>query len=262
MSFKNRFKLLFARKSKFQGFFEKIHEFGIFGMNFSNTVSVSGNGEDFALEQIASKYPSEITLFDVGANVGHYSLLANKIFKGRARIFSFEPSEFTYGKLKNNLKESKARVFNFGMGNKDEKVKLYSDNYGSGLATIYHDNSKPDLGDWKSEEITLRTIDGFCKEQSIDRIHFLKIDTEGHEYHVLEGAKQMLESGKIDHIQFEFGPNYIDSRSFFKDFYMLLSNRYDIYRILKDGFRKIDRYDPKHEIFVSVNYLASLKNLK
>ena len=71
----------------------------------------------------------------------------------------------------------------------------------------------------------------------------------------------MINSGKIDFIQFEFGGTDIDSRVFFRDFYYLLKDRYDLYRIVKDGLYKIEGYTEIYENFMSAMYMAKRKDL-
>ena len=111
-----------------------------------------------------------------------------------------------------------------------------------------------------SEEITVKRLDAFCREHKIDRIDLLKIDVEGGELSVLKGATEMLNAGAIHMIQFEFGPCHIDARVFFKDFFRLLSPRYHIYRVLRDGLKLVDKYREADEIFLTTNYLAVTKN--
>ena len=69
----------------------------------------------------------------------------------------------------------------------------------------------------------------------------------------------MLENHKVDFIQFEFGGRNIDSRTYFQDFYYLLKEDYYIYRIVKDGLYKIERYKEMYEAFITTNYLAERK---
>lgn len=71
----------------------------------------------------------------------------------------------------------------------------------------------------------------------------------------------MVCAGLIDYIQFETGCN-VDSRTYFRDFFYLLEQKYKIYRVLKDGFYPIKKYGWEHEIFVGANYLAVRKNTK
>jgi hypothetical protein len=51
---------------------------------------------------------------------------------------------------------------------------------------------------------------GFVAQRGIERIHILKLDTEGHEFRYLQGATRLLEARAIDFFQFEFGGTYID----------------------------------------------------
>ena len=48
----------------------------------------------------------------------------------------------------------------------------------------------------KKRSIKTETIDNYCKVNNIDRIHFLKIDTEGYDLNVLKSAKIKLKKKK------------------------------------------------------------------
>jgi FkbM family methyltransferase len=149
---------------------------------------------------------------------------------------------------------------NLGLSDKMERQNLYSDSLSSGLASVYnrrldHYNIEID----KTEEINLTTIDSFCVSNGIENIDFLKIDVEGHELNVLQGAKRMIENEKIRFIQFEFGGCNIDSRTFFQDFFYLLNDKYKIYRVFRNGLIPIVRYSETNEIFLTVNYFAELR---
>ena len=51
---------------------------------------------------------------------------------------------------------------------------------------------------------TVRTLDEVRRELGVERINLLKIDTEGFDLQVLQGARQSLEEGRIDCIYLEF----------------------------------------------------------
>ena len=80
----------------------------------------------------------------------------------------------------------------------------------------------------EGDEFDISTIDEYCKEHSIDSIDFVKIDTEGYDYKVLLGAKDMLKQNRIKYIQFE----YWDGVQKFVD---LLSEKYDMTFMCEDG---------------------------
>jgi hypothetical protein len=105
---------------------------------------------------------------------------------------------------------------------------------------------------WRAET---RTLDDVCAEECIAHIDLLKIDTEGHELAVLRGARRMIDSGSIDAIQFEFGGCAIDARTYLRDFFRLLGERYQIHRVTPRGLLPVD-YSEREEVFVSSNFLA------
>jgi hypothetical protein len=152
------------------------------------------------------------------------------------------------------------RIFNIGFGERDEEANIYANYKGSGAASLY----KEGFYNYRANEniveaISLKTLDGFCSEQGIEKIDFLKIDVEGHELFVLKGAAQMLQSKKIRFIQFEFGSLHVFSRTFFKDFWDMLSPFYTICRVVGDGIVEIRSYSENLEIFRTANFLAELK---
>jgi FkbM family methyltransferase len=249
-------------KKKSQSFFEKLHKFALTGMHIGCGAIVEDgtSGEKGAIEYVAQREKTKdaIIVFDVGANVGNYTILLNSILNSKARIFSFEPSKETYKKLEQNTKKiQNVQRYNFGFGNENENIILYSDAENSGLASVYQrklDHFQIEMN--RKESIEIQTIDSFCSQKDITHIHFLKIDVEGHELKVLEGAKKMIQLGKIDFIQFEFGGCNIDSRTYFQDFFYLLKDKYKIYRVVKDGLYHIKNYKEEYECFITTNFFA------
>jgi len=194
---------------------------------------------------------------DVGANIGKYSHVLRDILGPYAIIYAFEPVLETFRQLAINTKEINIITKNFGLSDNNSRVTMYNDPNMDYLASIYERRLQHfDLYLNKKEFVEVRTLDTICKEEKINRIHFLKLDVEGHEFNVLQGALEMINNGAIDFIQFEFGGCNIDSRTFFQDFYYLLNSRYKLYRILKDGFSPINNYREEYESFKTTNYLA------
>ena len=62
------------------------------------------------------------------------------------------------------------------------------------------------------------TLDAFCKKKNIKKIELLKIDTEGHEFHVLKKGKKILNKTKI--IQIEI----MDNKKLFKKKFIQINN--------------------------------------
>jgi len=245
--------------------FQVLHNTAISGMNYGNGGDFMQSGEEFCIDYVKSKlnYSNEnsFTVFDVGANKGSYAHLISQKFSSQTQIYSFEPSKITFEKMKENNKEVKnIKPFNIGFGSKADTIKLFTNSDLSGLASVYQrrlDHFEINMD--KYEEIEISTLDTFCEQHKIENIDFLKLDVEGHELEVLKGAANLLKENKIRFIQFEFGGANIDSRTFFQDFYYLLSPNYHLHRILKDGLQILNDYDERYEVFNSINYLAELK---
>ena len=106
------------------------------------------------------------------------------------------------------------------------------------------------------ETVALETVDGFCREHGIGRVDFVKIDTEGHEVDVLEGARECLRNGALRMIQFEYGGTYIDSRRLLKDVFELTAPLdYTVFLIAPDGLIACPRYDQRLENFQYKNFV-------
>jgi FkbM family methyltransferase len=248
----------FVGKKALQPLFERMFRLSLRGMNYGLGGMIDSSGEKNVMElverQLAERGLDPKIIFDVGANHGQYTDELLKIFRGRVRVFCFEPSGVSYKELKaRHGNNPLVELVPLGLGATNEKRKLYFDIEGSGWASVFQ---RKDTGFnhplENSEEINLISLDEFCKSNDISRIHFVKADVEGFELSVLQGAKDMLPN--IDFIQFEFSFANYNSKTYLFDFFEILAD-FRIYRILRNGIEEI-QYDPRYEILMTSNYLA------
>ena len=226
------------------------------GMGSGSTTSSSGEKCVFNLLK-----GDTIIVFDVGANQGQFAREALDNVNATATIYSFEPSQSTYEMMKKNIKDKRHHTFNIGLGKSKSIMNLYYDDIGSGLASLTkRDLASHDIVFNKSEEVTIDTIDNFCEENKIEYIDLLKIDVEGHELDVLNGATSIFEKTKI--VMFEFGGCNIDTRTYFKDFYkFFLEKDMILYRITPSGYlHRIEQYKELYEQFTTTNFVAKREN--
>ncbi len=137
---------------------------------------------------ILSKFigaPDSVVL-DIGANIGNHTLyFANELHA--AKIYSFEPIESTFKILEKNIDlnnlQDKVKIFNRGLSN------------ASGRATIRHFD-KENIGNTElfvgHGNIEISALDDF----DIPKVTFMKIDVEGMELQVLEGALETIKHSR------------------------------------------------------------------
>jgi len=221
-------------------------------------MGIYDDGEEKFLKSFLVKLNKNPIIFDVGANIGNYSKLVTKI-RPDAKIIAFEPNKSAFCELK-KLASNKIITLNFGLSKNKTKAVLYNQNdesnehasiYAAVITSLHKKEST-------KETIHLDTIDNICKQMHIETIDFLKIDTEGNELAVLQGALGMLKKQKIAAIQFEFNEMNVISHVFFKDFIDLLNN-YNFFRITSFGLIPITYSPLKCEIFAYQNILAIKK---
>ena len=236
-------------------FWEFMDRLSLYGMNYGVASGYADYSGELYIIKHLKKDLQDGVIFDIGANIGDWSKFVIQEYVDISyKIYMFEPSLATFKQLKNNITESnKSLLYPIGFGDKQETSQIFYDNEAQGSASILMKDAK------FSEEIKIETIDGFCKENNIEKIDFLKMDVQGYEYNILLGSKEMLSNGKIKYIQFEFDEPNIVNRIFFKDFWELLHNEYEIYHSLYNGLVKIKNYDCKLENFSCMNYLAVKK---
>ena len=250
------------RRRAWQPFHERLLRFSKVGMNYWGGAMVAQSGERMALRFIAerSREVEDLVVFDVGANFGNYTSAVLEAMPSGTVVHAFEPSQAAMDKFREAIaghpQGRYVQAHTLGLSNSKGNATLYAPFIGSGIGTL-HPAPFDVLGSTNSTEaIELTTIDAFCSENGIERIDLLKIDAEGHELAVLQGARGMIDAGRVRFIQFEFGECHLDSRVFLRDFHVLLSPRYRIHRILPDGLWPLNSYSPDQEIFNTANYLA------
>lgn len=141
---------------------------------------------------------------DIGAHKGEFLNNIMKI-KNRINIYSFEPQIEICNQLKKKFKKKKnVKISNFAISNKNI-VKRLNISIKTSTSTFSNYNQK---SYWKkikdfllsglknqsiirSEKVKTITLDHFFEKKRL-KIDLLKIDTEGHEYQVLQGAKKLL----------------------------------------------------------------------
>jgi FkbM family methyltransferase len=180
------------------------------------------------------------TVIDVGANKGGYGSLLRKLgFKGD--IVSFEPLSEVFKKLKDNTdKDVKWKAFNYALGanNEESLINISKNTDSSSLLNMLstHIESAPLSQYIGQEKIIVKKLDTIFQEfyQPTSKV-LLKIDAQGYEKKVLDGAEGSL--SKITGIQLEMSiiPLYENGMLYIEMIQFLKKNGFELYA-LENGF--------------------------
>jgi len=133
---------------------------------------------------------------DVGANVGYYAVNIPLMASNVKKLYAFEPLPNVYKQLRVNVElnnlDSRVEPFNLAVSNSQNEIELYVPNtFGSSAASSVE--LHPEVANSKVR-VRSDTLDILYKQRLISKCDFLKIDVEGAEKFVLEGAQQLLSS--------------------------------------------------------------------
>lgn len=138
--------------------------------------------------------PGELFI-DVGANVGHFTMLAAGVCK--AKVIAFEPIPSTFTELEENLQlnnlESLALALNFGVGNLNTKLNFTSQKDVLNRVAIE--------GDEQVISVEVKRLDDLLQNEMPV---FIKIDVEGYEYNVILGALNTFKKPSLKYLLIEF----------------------------------------------------------
>jgi FkbM family methyltransferase len=228
------------------------------GIGNAGTEEISG--EKFLIEHVLPRLldTKQPIIFDVGANVGHYSKALYSVFP-KAQIVAFEPVPRTFEALRAALATTTAKCCSIGLSDAEDNAIIYDYDQvdRSEHASLFHGvlNDLHRAKTIKETNVPLITLDAYCCAAGVLAIDFLKIDTEGNELNVLKGSQTMIQTNAIRAIQFEFNEMNVVSRVFLKDFYDILQG-YSFYRLLPHALLPLGRYSSRNEIFAFQNILA------
>lgn len=206
------------------------------------------NGESLVIESYGR--PGPATVFDVGANVGDWTRLAATGWPD-AVIHSFEPVPTTFDALATTAAPltDRVRLNRFGLGAVAESREIYLHDDIHTRSSLVSESGSPTV-------IELRVGDEYVRECGVDRIDFLKIDTEGWDHNVLLGFGRTLAEGRIEAIQFEYGSWALDTKFLLKDFYDLLqSTGMKVGKVYASGV-EFGPWSKRLEDFAGLNFLA------
>ena len=161
-----------------------------FPSSISTTLWFDKNYSEEDYKTIKKFITKGATFVDVGANIGHLSLYAKTCVGKEGKVIAIEGNSKIFRFLKKNIEINNFEIevyFNI-IGDKEKKVSIQNrkaDDMNQVLEDTYD----------KDKIVDMVTLDSICI--NLETIDILKIDVEGYEYKVIQGATKTLEKTKI-----------------------------------------------------------------
>lgn len=150
--------------------------------------------------------PGDVVV-DVGANVGYYTLIAGKLVGDEGRVYAFEPDPKGFELLQRNVRLNgldNVIVEQKAVSNENGTLRLFLSEENKGDHRVYD----PDGEGRASVEVDAVRLDDYFDgvEESVD---FVKIDTQGAEFAILEGMQETLRTSDDVVMAIEYSPRHL-----------------------------------------------------
>jgi FkbM family methyltransferase len=213
------------------------------GLGYDNGWTESFTGEEWFIEHILKPY-SPTTCIDVGANVGAYSdLLLKHTRDSKTKVYAIEPAQDTFEVLK---RDTALTAIQAAISDYDGETSLFSDKALSPKASL-----AKDINSGIEQRVKVMRLDTLVAKYDIKKVDFVKIDTEGFEAEVIKGMGEL----RPQFIQFEFNAFHVLRNTTLYSLCNLLQG-YEFYRLLPNGWIKIDPKKFVNNIFMFCNIVA------
>ena len=197
----------------------------------SPTIGVFGWYEQEETELFRKIVRKGAVVVDVGSNIGWYTLLSAHLAGETGKIIAFEPDPSSFSFLSRSLERNgfnNVSLFNYSVSNMEGMRTLWLAKGNLGAHSIVSAHACDEAIDVKSV-----TLDTCLSKLEVSVVDLLKIDVEGAEPEVLEGAINYLMSSKIKNIFLEWNCKVWANK---EELLQILLRKYEVYQIIHSPF--------------------------
>lgn len=188
-----------------------------------------------------------MTVVDLGAHIGYFTLLAAHAVKPNGRVYAFEPVPSTYELLVKNISingcGNTVVAVPYAVSSKLGRVKIFLVKGSSVSAALYTHNQEGCC-----MEVRAITLDEFFKDEGWPQVDLIKMDIEGAEKVALEGMKRLNEKNPKLKLILEFNLHRLEQASVSPSelIQLLLDYGYCKFRVLRpdSGYLEISKALP------------------
>lgn len=146
-----------------------------------------------------------MVVFDVGANIGFYTLLLSRLTGLSGRVHAFEPDPVSFELLRRRVRPN-VETTRAAAGDHEGTISLFCGRTNRADNRVHSSHLD---GPGESFEVPLITLDAYCAERGIDRIDAVKMDIQGAEVAALQGFRQTLLRTRPRWMLIEFSPEHL-----------------------------------------------------
>jgi FkbM family methyltransferase len=220
----------------------------LYNIMLNNDLSPEINGERWLVSQVRDPR----VLLDVGFNGGDWTRESVERFP-RANINAFDPWPRAHVFLQDSKFSANVQFFDLALSNTEGRSRFYDYDSACNSLTACNFEATPLVG---SCDVDVTTLDLWCATHHVEHIDLVKIDVEGYDLAVLEGAHQLMQAQAIDAFTFEYGAFWIGSRRFLGEADDYVRERgYSLFKLFPD-FLAPFAYRPKYETFQGAMFVG------
>ena len=141
------------------------------------------------------------TVWDIGANIGYYTLKFAHLVGDTGQVIAFEPVENSYFRLVNACKNEGLQnvvLKQFALGHCEDSFTIFVTNDNDGTTnSLVMNNSEMSTQERKKEELVIVKQGDLLITEGLPAPTVIKIDVEAYEEEVLFGLRNYLHTGKL-----------------------------------------------------------------
>lgn len=217
------------------------------------------NGEYWLIKQVMERVSNDAVFLDIGANKGDWTGKVLTFAEANGvgvKVHAFEPCGETRQILATRFANSPSvDIYATAMSSQPGAAVLYANHAGSGT------NSLHPISGIQQEKIVVTTLDEFLLEHRIAHVAFAKIDVEGFDGLVLQGAARALAEGVLDLVQFEYNWRWVLNSQNLKNMFRLIENSpYRLGKLAGDRILVFEHWHFEMDRFFENNYVLLRKD--
>jgi FkbM family methyltransferase len=239
---------------------QAMYQLALRGMGYNNGWQLPKSGEQWFIRHVLAPTRPRLCI-DVGANKGEYT--AALLRWTTAQVHAFEPLPLAFQSLQRVAERSPGRVVvnNSAVGASTEPALIHYGDGDSELASLSAEVSNiafVGAANTNVMEVQVTTLDEHFADlvrRGPGSVDFIKVDTEGFEFEVLQGAREVVAECRPRFVQIEMNLHQLVRRHTLYSLHELIGDAYDIFQLLPHGMHRVDATRPESNTFSYSNFV-------